>query len=340
MATSFQLSPLFLIGLAGLMQGTFIVPMKLTREWEWENTWLVFCFLGFIILPAALVLLTVPQPGQVLATAPTRSVALAAVFGLGWGCGAVCFGLGVEKLGISLGVSIILGITSALGSLTPWLTSPAKPLAYSILLWTGVLVMLGGVIVSSLAGKEREKSHASEVGLEKNPRRFLTGLIIAIASGVLSCFSNFGFTYGVGLSRRAEALGASVASAPNILWLVIMSFGFVANASYCGYRLLSRKTWKKYHVETTRYFGWALVMAALWAGSLVAYGRGANAIGTLGTSVGWAILQSMNIITANIWGVATGEWQGAGRRAVSIMGTGVGMLLVAVIIFGWAATKA
>jgi len=248
--------------------------------------------------------------------------------------------LGVKKLGVSLGLSVILGITSTLCALIPWLTSPVKPPAYSVLLWIGILVMLGGVFVYSAAGRERERDRALQSGLAEPPRQFLNGLAIAVASGVLSCFMNFGFTYGVGVTRRAEALGASVTSAPNVLWLIVMTFGLIANASYCGYRLLSRRTWRNYRVETTRYLGWAFVMAALWVGSLIVYAKGANAIGALGPSVGWAVLMSFNVAASNVWGVAIGEWWSVSRRAVKIMIAGVGMLLVAVIAFGCAAAKA
>jgi L-rhamnose-H+ transport protein len=164
-------------------------------------------------------------------------------------------------------------------------------------------------------------------------------LAIAISSGVLSCFMNFGFTYGNPIAQRAQAFGASVANAPNVLWLIILMCGFVANASFCCYRLFNNGTWAKYGTETTRYFGWALVMAVFWVGSLVAYGQGANKIGALGPSVGWAILMSMNIAASNAWGAATGEWRGASGEAIRTMAGGVGMLLIATVVFAWAATK-
>lgn len=332
-------SALILIALAGLMQGSFVVPMKAMRKWEWENTWLVFCFLGFIVLPSALAVATVPHLGTLLAKISFRSLAPVVLFGLGWGCGSACFGLGVERLGVGLALSIILGITSVLGSLVPWLTSPSKPLAYSIFLWVGIIAMLSGVLICSAAGSEREKSQTVAAGAGDGSGRFRSGLGIAISSGVLSCFLNFGFTYGNNIAQRAQALGASVTNAPNVLWLIIMMAGFLANASYCCHRLFTKGTWEKYGTETARYFGWAFVMAALWVASLVAYGQGANKIGALGPSVGWAILMSMSIVASNAWGVATGEWHGASRKAMRMMTSGVGILLVAVVIFAWAATK-
>ena len=314
--------------------------MKVMGKWNWENSWLAFCLFGLIVLPAALAFLTVPQLDQVLMTSPARSLFLAALFGLGWGFGSVCFGLGVRELGIGLAFSIIMGLTGALGSLIPWLTSPARTLAYTVLLWMGIVIMLVGVVVCSLAGRERERSLGSARAAGGGGGRFMIGLAICITSGILSCFINLGFTYGAEVTQRAEVLGASVTSAPNVLWLIIMSCGFVPNALYCVYLLVSRRSWQKYRApDAVPYLGLAFLMGTLWVGSLVAYGAGANKIGHLGPSVGWPILMSMSIVTSNLWGAATGEWRGAGSRAVRTMVQGIGILLLAVAIFAWASTK-
>jgi L-rhamnose-H+ transport protein len=334
-------SALFLVISAGLMQGSFVFPMKYTSKWEWENTWLVFCLLGFIVLPFALVLLTVPHPELVLASSSPRTLFHTALFGLGWGCGSVCFGLGIKALGMGLGYSIILGLTGGLGSLIPWFSAPGKSLNYSLLLWCGVLAMLAGVVVCSLAGRERERKAGAHATPSAPRREFVFGLALCVASGILSCFMNLGFAYGSEITLRAQALGANATAAPNVLWLIILSAGFVANASYCVYLLVTKRSWRRYGLpETPLYLGGALVMGLLWVGSLMAYGVGANRIGRLGPSVGWPILMSLCIVVSNVWGVATGEWRGTGRKPLGTMALGLGILLVAVVILGFASMEA
>jgi len=56
---------------------------------------------------------------------------------------------------------------------------------------------------------------------------------------------NLGFTSAAEVTRRAEALGASATGAPNLLWLIIMSSGFVANGIYCGYLLVKKGKLRK-----------------------------------------------------------------------------------------------
>jgi hypothetical protein len=48
--TTMPLLPGFLLVLlAGLLQGTFILPMTLVRKWSWEHTWATFSLLGMIV---------------------------------------------------------------------------------------------------------------------------------------------------------------------------------------------------------------------------------------------------------------------------------------------------
>jgi L-rhamnose-H+ transport protein len=332
---------LLLITVAGIMQGSFVVPLKLTRRWEFENTWFLFCLIGFVILPLGLTILTVPQVGQVLATSSHKSIFLAALFGAGWGCGVVLFGLGVERLGVGLGLSIIVGLSSALGSIIPWIISPTKPLTYSVLLWIGVGIMLLGIFFCSRAGRLRETQEDITAGPGVSSRnRFATGLRICIACGVLVSFLNLGFVAGGSVVRQAESLGASPANAPNLLWLIIMGAGFLPNGIYCVRLMIKKRSWDRYLLrEGATYLGWTFVMGLTWAGSVVIYGLGANKIGTLGPSLGWPILSSLNIVTSNLWGVAMGEWRSASSRAGRMMVVGIIILVLAVVVFGWSSTK-
>jgi len=50
---------------AAAMNGSFTLPMKFTRKWAWENTWLAWTIFALCIFPPALAWLTVPSLGQV-----------------------------------------------------------------------------------------------------------------------------------------------------------------------------------------------------------------------------------------------------------------------------------
>src|SRR5215467_10220646 len=74
-----------LLLLAGGMNGSFTLPMKFTRRWAWENTWLVYTIFALGLFPPLLTLATVPAIRAVYAKAGAGPVAMVALFGAGWG---------------------------------------------------------------------------------------------------------------------------------------------------------------------------------------------------------------------------------------------------------------
>ena len=51
-------SGLALVFLAGIFQGSFMLPAKGMRGWAWENYWLIFAVTAYLICPWLLVLLS------------------------------------------------------------------------------------------------------------------------------------------------------------------------------------------------------------------------------------------------------------------------------------------
>jgi hypothetical protein len=115
------LAGFLLVLVAGLLQGTFILPMTLVRKWSWEHTWATFSLLGMFVFNWIITLLLVPNIFVVYSSSPRRDLALLALFGMGWGVGAILFGLGMDRLGMALGYPVIMGLIASLGSLIPLL---------------------------------------------------------------------------------------------------------------------------------------------------------------------------------------------------------------------------
>jgi|YelNatPaOPRAMG01_1025707.scaffolds.fasta_scaffold10221_2 L-rhamnose-H+ transport protein len=325
---------------AGLVHGSFALPMKKLKDWRWENIWLVYSVAGLIFVPALLAFVSVPQLGTVYATTPASNIALVAIFGFGWGLGSTLFGLGIAQLGLALGFAIILGITSSVGSLLPLLLSHPEELATrrGLTLLAGLAIAIVGIIACSIAGAQREKDQKGTSG--GAPRKsFLSGLLICLASGILSPMLNFGFVYGKPLQDAATALGARSDLASTVIWVPALAGGFLANAGYAVYLLNKNKTWSVYGQAGIPRTYWVLaaLMGLMWFGGIAVYGIGAAAMGSpLGAVVGWPAFMSMVIVTANLWGALTGEWAGAGAKARTMSWTGVGILILAIAVIAQA----
>ncbi|MFZ0292948.1 MAG: L-rhamnose/proton symporter RhaT, partial [Candidatus Sulfotelmatobacter sp.] len=180
-----------LVLLAALLQGTFVLPMTMVKGWSWEHTWATFSLLGMFFLNWILILLLVPNIFTVYAALPSHDLAVLALFGMGWGLGAVLFGLGMDKLGMALGYPIIMGLIAGLGALIPLLFFSLRiPLASEALIFLGTALVIVGIVVCSFGGSR--KTLSSEKATTTDSSSFKAGLAIAILAGVLSCLPNVG----------------------------------------------------------------------------------------------------------------------------------------------------
>jgi len=323
---------LLLLVLAGAMNGSFTLPMKFTREWAWENTWLAWTIFALGIFPPLLTLSTVPQIGQVYAEAGMRAILIPAACGAGWGISQVFFGLAVDAVGIALAFSVILGTAAAVGSLIPLFDQHREKVFTSggLLVLLGVALVLAGVGVCAAAGRKREAALGQ--GPAGKPS-VLKGLLFCLVSGVGSALVNFGLAYGGPLISAAWKAGATPLWAPNAVWLPLMCAGGVPNLLYCLYLMRRNRTGGKFSVAgTSHYWILAALMAFFWFGSTVMYGVSTVKLGELGTVLAWPLFMSLIVITASVWGVVTGEWKNTGRQPLTVMFAGVGVLVIAVFV--------
>lgn len=327
-----QVLGLIMVLAGGVCQGSFMLPMKWTRTWQWENTWLVFACTAYLIAPWALVMAGIPHAFHILASVSPRTLLIVFLFGLGWGIGALTFGLGVTAVGMSLGFTVILGLTAVVGTLIP-MFYVGHSLSFEKIAATAfsLALMLVGVAVCSWAGKWKEQG--PEQGLTVSYTR---GLAVCVVSGILSACGNLGFVYGSGIIVRAENQGVPAALAPNLVWALLTVALFLCNAGYAGRLLRRNRSFANFrNTRTKRYFVFGGLMGALWIAGFVFYGVGARELGDLGASLGWAMLMGSMVLVANLLGLLTGEWRGAPDSAMLLLRWGIGLLLVAIVGLGF-----
>ena len=52
--------------IGGILNGSFVAPMKKLPDWSWENSWLIYSISGLLVIPWIAAIATVPQLGTVL----------------------------------------------------------------------------------------------------------------------------------------------------------------------------------------------------------------------------------------------------------------------------------
>lgn len=324
--------------ISGVLNGSFATPMKRMVKWEWENTWLMWAVWALIIVPFAIAAVTVPELLSVYRKTDSVVLIRTFLFGAGWGCGAVTFGLGLYMVGLSLGFSIIIGITAVTGALVPMLVfSPATILTRGgMVIILGMLVTIGGVGLCGAAGMMKEKTLQGTQSEGVRRYQFKWGFLVCLASGLLNAMLNLAFAFGRPISETA---GSHVGEwgtnfrAGNAIWVLALSGAFITNFLYCSGLLLRKGTWKKYGESgTASYWFWVFLMGTVWMSGVALYGAGASSLGKLGTTVAWIILMATTALVGNVWGILSGEWKGAPKKARRRMVQGLSLLLGSIVL--------
>jgi len=312
---------------AGMLQGLFAVPMKYVRRWNYENIWLIYSLTGMVVLPWMLTTATVPHLKEVYSLTPMPVLVRIAGFGLCWGIGSALAGLGMNLLGIGLGMAVILGLSASVGSLIPLLILSPQQLhtrqGHTYLV--GTAIMLAGIVLCARAGKLRDT--ARDRGAFAPRRSFLAGFMICCLSGLFSSALNFSYAFGGDALDRARALGASQLWSTGVVTALAVSGGFLSNLIYCGYRLHKNGTLGRFTGDGAG-TGWVCgaLMGLFWFGGQSLYAIGITWMGQLGVVIGWPLLMGMIIVTSNAAGVMTGEWNGV--SVVTKRSLAFGMLII------------
>jgi L-rhamnose-H+ transport protein len=327
---------------AGGLLGTFAWPMKLTNKWKWENVWIVYCLWALVIIPFLLGFITTPNLINVLFSAPSKSIVIVALFALGWGIAATTYGIGFNLVGLALGVAIPIGFNIAFGSILPViLYHPERLLKpIGIALTAGVIVIIAGLVICAIAGLKKEKAQLSfnNASSTKEKPKMIKGLIICVITGIFAPMFNFVMIYSEPIRAQAVAAGATRLNSFNAVWCIALPIGFIVNFAYCLYLLGRNKSWRLYKSGSNVYWLYTLIMGVMYMAGVTFFGMGVSTLGDIGPSVGWAIVQSTTIVSANLVGIISGEWKNAGKGVLNIMFVGLFIIIVGICIIAWSGT--
>jgi L-rhamnose-H+ transport protein len=327
-----------LAGLSGVMNGSFTVPMRFLGRWEWENVWAIFITVSCLLMPAAIISAVAPHSWSVLAHAPGPAIRVALLAGFAWGFGAIMFGQSVSAIGISLANTLVLAISSALGSFLPLLLLDRHKLTQPTgrMILTGVATEVLAILLCGWAGRLREKAagvSADRGDLVGQPRSVGVALLLATGAGVFSAVFNTGFTMAQPIAAYGRASGLSQFSSTNLIWLLMMGAGLLPNIGFCIHLFRKNRSLAGFAKPgSARLYFLSALMALLWGGSIFVYGAAAPRLGTLGTAIGWPLSLATGLVLANVIGLALGEWRQAPRKARSWMYTGIVVLVVAILV--------
>ncbi len=332
-----MLAGFIVLMIACMFQGSFGLGMKNYRPFSWEAFWVIFSIIGILIIPIVWTWIEVPGFYQYIAATPPWILAIAAACGFLWGVSAIWYGKGIDCIGMSLTVGINTGVGCSLGSLIPLFILGNMPSSHSLAwLLVGMAVMILGVGIITRAGILKDKESRQDASRIRNPK-FVSGLVMALASGFGTAAMNIGYTYASRASSLAVEDGINPVSASLIAYVIVFaSGGFISNLGYALWMLNKNNTFSDFSRRGSS-FAWfkALLTGGIWFAALGLYAKSTALLGDLGPVIGWIAFLSGALIISNAWGLKTGEWHGYERpKRVMLLGNAV--LVLAVVIVGYA----
>jgi L-rhamnose-H+ transport protein len=228
---------------------------------------------------------------------------------------------------MGLGFTLILGITTVLGALAPFLLMSTASLHMPWLI-AGLLLLTCGLALCGRAGSLRQ----GEAQASSSSGSYAIGLVLCIVSGCLSAAFNYGAAAAAPIQYGAVLQGAAGWAAANAFWPVMLLGGFLGNATYCCILFVRNRSFSKFWSTGVRGWGICFVMGAVWISGVLLYGLGSFRMGPLGTVLGWPFFTALMVLSAYGLGLITGEWRGASLRSRVWMNAGVFVITAALFL--------
>ncbi len=341
---------IFLHFLGGFASGSFYIPFRSVRRWSWESYWLVGGSFSWLIVPFIAVAITVPDFGDIISQANASMLCWIYLFGVLWGIGGLTFGLTMRYLGLSLGMSMVMGLTSAFGSLMPLLYNDlsgtggtqtisamaGRPGGQLVLL--GVAVSLVGIAICGWSGMLKDRELADDIKqISIKEFSLRKGIIVALISGVLSACFSYGISAGHPLAEATVAAGTDSLFQNNVTFMFVMWGGLTSNAIWClvlGFRNHSFGDYLNRHAPLLRNYLFSASAGTLWFLQFFFYGMGESRLHNDASS--WVLHMSFIIIVSNIWGLYFREWHGTSlhNKRVLLLGNIVILISIGMLAFG------
>ena len=335
--------------IGGFASGSFYMPFKKVRGWAWESYWIIGGLFSWLIVPPLAAWLTLPGFSEIIRNASGSSIQYTVLFGVLWGIGGLTYGLGVRYLGMSLGNSVVLGFCSAFGAIVPSIYYAIVPTegktsiidmmtnTWGQVVLLGVAICLLGIYISGRAGvmKERElpdeekKKSVAEFSLVK-------GLIVAIASGILSSCFNFGIEAGKPMAETAVSLGLNPLFQNNVTYVVLLWGGLTTNLIWCMILNARNNTYGDYTNRQSpllKNYVFSALAGTTWFMQFFFYGMGESKMGNGASS--WILHMAFIILVANGWGIILNEWKGVSKKTKTTIILGISTIILSVLVVGY-----
>ena len=284
---------IFLIVLAGIMNGSFVIPGKFTRNLTPSQIWCLHSIVGMFIIPWLILYFFDPVSFNNYRYMSLNYWVLIVVSGFIFGLGQIAFSKSIEKLGIALSFTINISLGVIIGSLYVVYHKHTFFSIKGMLVLLSVFLIVSGLLIKYMSEKYRINSSKRSYNLTS---WWLLALFTGLTSGLQNVtFVTIGFSSSIFFKDNDSfwvwPLFLSIGAIP-------MFFGFLylSSDSKASSEIIDHKT------NYLRNIISILLMGILFTGSLFLYSHGMDSLTGKLQIVGWPTFMVGIIITTQIWG--------------------------------------
>jgi L-rhamnose-H+ transport protein len=318
MSINYNIIPIIL---AGIMNGSFVVPTRYTKGLTQAKTWCLHSIIGMLIIPWGILFCFSPESFANYKLLPFNDLCLIIVSGLIFGIGQIGFAKSIEKLGIALSFTINISLGVIIGSLYVVFYKHAFFTLKGALVVVSVLLIVFGLIIKYFSTSTSQAS-----GYKSN--YFIIGWLLALFTGITSGLQNITFVT-IAFSHNIHIQAQS----SFWVWPLFLTIG--ALPMFIGFLYLSskEKSADKRNMVSTKAINlcFIIVMGIFFAGSLYMYSYGMDHLHGKLQIVGWPTFMVGIILTTQIWGYIYREHH-ISKQQLVYQATSIVLLLTAIII--------
>jgi len=347
MITSNPLIGTGLHAIGGISASSCYLPYQKTSKWSWNSFWLIQSFFAWILIPAIIGYITVPQFFTILLNAPSGVFWGAFLLGAAYGFGGMSFGYAIGNIGYSLTYTIAIGISAVLGTVFPLIYKSqliehfSKPGGSIVLV--GMIISMVGVGLCGWAGFKKEKDIAN-LGMGNTSFHMTKGLFLAIFAGILSAVFNISLEVGQPIADMAAQSGAG--SFQGNAKLIVSTAGcYAVNFVWFVIASIKQGTLKDFSNSSEssvpirlKNIIWSAFAGSLWCFQFFFYGLGHVKMGNF-QFASWVLHMSMLIFFSYVVGVVMKEWKNVKRNTYTTLIVALLVLVLSFVITTYGSVK-
>ncbi|GAA5225351.1 L-rhamnose/proton symporter RhaT [Membranihabitans marinus] len=336
-----QLIGILLHSIGGFSSASFYVPTYKIKKWAWETYWIVLGFVAWIVMPIVGCWLVTDNVFQIFSSTSNNSILLTFFFGLLWGFGGLFSGLGLRFLGLSLGQSISLGVSSIVGTIVPAIINDKLVMIFTTssgnIILLGFLFSIGGIVLCGFAGKRKDVQLNKKSIKTTSEFAIYKGVLMAVLGGILSASMALAIMYGDEIAESALNSGTALIYKNIPIFVIAFAGGFVTNFIYSIVKGFRNKSFSDYVLKDNkllrRNYILAMFSGIMWYLQFFFYGMGATKMGEYDFA-SWSIHMSSIVIFSNVWGIWLKEWADVDRLTKRYLWIGILLLIVSLLLIG------